>query len=152
MSNPLAIHKLGVPGGQANTLRRSNKIRNMSMNITAPILSSATNNQLLQRNTLTPVDPVSLSLVGNGTMRAKNVTWSPKLLQKIAPDGTIRNANVRITTATGQGFVSSNTNGFEVDPETSVTPVETYRTSNMQNGRNHGTDTLQSNSSLTLYF
>ncbi|CAG7647491.1 unnamed protein product [Allacma fusca] len=154
MSNPLAIHKLGgPPQGQPSTLRRSNKIRNMSMNITSPILSTATNNHILQRNSLTPVDPVNLSLsVANGTMRAKNVTWSPKLLQKITPDGTIRNGNVRVTATASQGYVSTNTNGFEVDPETSVTPVETYRSSNLQNGRNHSTDTLQSNSSLTLYF
>ncbi|ODM95632.1 Fat-like cadherin-related tumor suppressor [Orchesella cincta] len=155
ISNPLAIHKLSQP----SSLRRSNKVRHM-MNITSPILSSSYSTDAESRG-LTPVDCTSQTIpvsVMNSAppVKQKNVTWSPKVVQKMTPTPPVRSDATRITSMNG---MNGNCNkGLELDPDTSVTPLETYRNqvSTNQNGRvNHipnGADTMQSNTSLTLYF
>lgn len=152
ISNPLAIHKLGQP----SSLRRSNKVRHM-MNITSPILSSSYSTDPDSRG-MTPVDctsTVPVSVTNSAPpVKQKNVTWSPKVIQKLTPTPPARSEATRITSMTN----GNNNKGLEMDPDTSVTPLETYRNQviNNQNGRvNHipnGGDTMQSNTSLTLYF
>lgn len=137
------------------TLRRSNKIRQQMMNITSPMLSS---HYSTDTRGMTPVDPIP--------PRPKNVTWSPKVVQKTTPTPPARSETTRVTTvkslSNGHGQMNGHglSNGLELDPDTSVTPLETYR-SHQANGRhnshpnpqpNSGTDTMHSNSSLTLYF
>lgn len=146
INNPLALHKMSQPG----SLRRSNKVRNMS--ITAPILVNAPPGF---RNGLTPLDPLPES-EGEGT-RPKSVTWSPKVIQKQKVTPIIR-AGVgnggTICVSSLNGPPSSTSNGCELDPDTSVTPLETYSLSPSVQTSSTGnkTDTLQSTSSLTLYF
>ena len=161
ISNPLAIHKLVQPG----SLRRSNKIRSMSMNITAPVLANPVQHG---NHGLTPLDPSS-PYGNNGTMnRSKNVTWSPKVMQKkskltqVSPPTRFGNNNgstvLRVTSLTptfedGPGGPTSNiSNGYELDPDTSVTPLETFSRVPNHTTQKNNTDTLQSTSSLTLYF
>ncbi len=157
MSNPLAIHK--IPQSQPGSIRRSNKIRNMSMNITAPVLANPI--QGGNNNGLTPLDP---AYGGNGTLgRTKSVTWSPKVMQKskltpVSPPTRFGNGTVlRVTSLSpsiDEGGSNFSSNGFELDPDTSVTPLETFsRAPNHTPTQNKSnTDTLQSTSSLTLYF
>lgn len=111
---------------------------------------------------MTPVDctsSVPVSVTNSAPpVKQKNVTWSPKVVQKLTPTPPARNENTRISSMMGNGVNGNNNKGLEIDPDTSVTPLETYRNqvSTNQNGRvNHvpnGGDTMQSNTSLTLYF
>lgn len=154
ISNPLAIHKLH-PSGGGGTLRRSNKIRQV-MNITSPMSPNGG---------LTPVDPMTPNNrngVGRLSARHKNVTWSPKVcLKNGTPTPPARSEATRVTTIKsyhGNGLI--NGNGLELDPDTSVTPLETYRSHvNMNGNGRHAnnsshspSDTMHSNNSLTLYF
>jgi len=133
ISNPLAIHKLAQP----NSLRRSNKVRHM-MNITSPILSSSYSTDPDSRG-MTPVDCTSTVPVNVSNsappVKQKNVTWSPKVIQKLTPTPPARSENTRISSSMMNG---NNNKGLEMDPDTSVTPLETYRNqvSANQNGVN----------------
>jgi len=122
------------------------------------------------RGGLTPVDPINTSPLPHS--RPKNVTWSPKVVQKSTPTPPARSENTKVTSAAkpngyanggvGNGHIVGNGHGrvgLELDPDTSVTPLETYR-NHQANGKHtmnpnaipNGTDTLHSNTSLTLYF
>lgn len=160
ISNPLAIHKMTHPGG---TLRRSNKIRQV-MNITSPMLNSG---YTTDTRGLTPVDPITN---GHLSARHKNVTWSPKVVQKTTPTPPARSDTTRVTTMPKSQYLNGMMNGhanghgplkgLELDPDTSVTPLETYRSHVNLNGRHPNpppsshspSDTMHSNTSLTLYF
>jgi len=153
INNPLALHKLVQPG----SLRRSNKVRSMS--ITSPILVNAPPGFT---NGLTPLDPLGTHQYQSGEPgggRPKSVTWSPKVIQKQKVTPIIRagvnGGGVRLTTLTPtSGPASTLSNGYEIDPDTSVTPLETYSLSPSHQSTSPGrhTDTPQSTSSLTLYF
>jgi len=148
------------------------------MNVSSPILGSYPSSGDSASSGLTPVDPPS-SGSQEAPMRAKNVSWSPKVIHKVAPAPL---PPVRSHNGANKNGMNHNSNGnangrqtpgglrFELDPDTSVTPLETYRSQNKilqnhskQNGtlRSNGSDVqqepesgeqMQSNSSLTLYF
>ncbi|XP_021960448.2 protocadherin Fat 4 isoform X2 [Folsomia candida] len=134
ISNPLAIHKMTHPGDTRG---------------------------------LTPVDPITN---GHLSARHKNVTWSPKVVQKTTPTPPARSDTTRVTTMPKSQYLNGMMNGhanghgplkgLELDPDTSVTPLETYRSHVNLNGRHPNpppsshspSDTMHSNTSLTLYF